>query len=301
MKASMHIPLSVPRSAHATYTANYNRMTEKTGKLFLFAGDQKIEHLHKDFFGSSIAVEAAKPEHLFKIAANARIGCFATQLGLIARHAAMYSSIPYLVKMNAKSDVVSVSQRDPLSTQLVNFSDVVRIRDEYGLSIVGVGYTLYLGSEYEAQMMSEAAQLVMDAHAQGMLVVLWVYPRGKAVPNERSLEMITGAAGVAQCLGADFVKINTPLVDGAQNNQLLRHVVDAAGNTGVVCSGGAARDPRQFLAELQDQLITGLVAGAAIGRNIHQKPPQQAIAFCNAIAAMIYDGQSADQASGLLF
>ena len=298
MSSILRIPASVPRAKRDTYLNNYHRMTNDTGRLFLFAGDQKIEHLNKDFFGTGIASEAADPEHLFKIASKARIGCFAAQLGLIARYAPDYLQIPYLVKMNAKTDLVGVTQKEPISRQLVDFDAVVRMRDEYGVSVVGVGYTIYLGSEYEAEMLSQAAQLVVDAHEQGMLVVLWMYPRGKAVVNERSVDVVVGAAGVAHCLGADFVKINSPV--GTNQNQavqFLHQAVVAAGNTGVICSGGASRDAREFLSELHEQLVTGGTSGAAIGRNIHQKNVDQAVNFCSAVAALIYDGATVEEAA----
>lgn len=287
--ATVNIPLSVPRAQHERYSAAWQLMTAGTGKLFLFAGDQKIEHLNKDFFGAGIDLDSEHPEHLFKIASQARIGCFATQPGLMARYASKYPSIPYLVKMNAKTDLVSTAQQDPVSRQLISLDDVVHMRDEFKLSIVGVGYTIYLGSEYEVKMLREAAQLIMDAHSHGMLVVLWMYPRGKAVVNERSLDIIAGAAGVAHCLGADFVKVNPPAAATSQEvATLLKHVVAAAGNTGVVCSGGASRDPKEFLQELQLQLTVGGVAGAAVGRNIHQKSVTDAVVFCATIAEMIY-------------
>jgi fructose-bisphosphate aldolase / 6-deoxy-5-ketofructose 1-phosphate synthase len=301
MNLSLQIPASVPHAKRDVYAQNYNIMTKSTGRLFLFAGDQKIEHLHKDFFGAGIVPEAADPEHLFKIASRAPIGCFASQLGLIARYASAYPSIPYLIKMNAKTDLVSVTQKDPLSRQLVSIDDVVRMRDEHKLSVVGVGYTVYLGSEYEAEMLQEAAQLVMRAHSEGLLTVLWMYPRGKSVTNERSVDVITGAAGVAHCLGADFVKVNPPAAAAlSQGAQLLRQVVTAAGNTGVVCSGGAARESKEFLRELHEQLAVGGVAGAALGRNVHQKSVEQAVAFCTAVAAMIYEGASLGEAENYL-
>ena len=40
--------------------------------------------------------------------------------------------------------------------------------------------------------------------------MLWIYPRGKAVTAEKDPDLIAGAAGVALCLGADFVKVNPP-------------------------------------------------------------------------------------------
>ena len=33
----------------------------------LFACDQKVEHLNKDFYGEGIDIADAEPEHLFKI------------------------------------------------------------------------------------------------------------------------------------------------------------------------------------------------------------------------------------------
>lgn len=38
--------------------------------------------------------------------------------------------------------------------------------------------------------------------------VLWMYPRGKAVKDEKEPRLIARATGVAACLGSDFVKVN---------------------------------------------------------------------------------------------
>ena len=53
-----------------------------------------------------------------------------------------------------------------------------------GINVVGIGYTIYIGSEYEHEMMSEAAQLIRQAHELGMISVVWMYPRGAAVGND---------------------------------------------------------------------------------------------------------------------
>ena len=49
-------------------------------------------------------------------------------------------------------------------------------------------------------------------------LVLWIYPRGKAVPDEKDPDLIAGAAGVALCLGADFVKVNPPKATDSQTS-----------------------------------------------------------------------------------
>ena len=114
------VPADVPSSRQALYEQNMQTMTKGTGNLMLFAGDQKVEHLNDDFYGTLSSGEAihehdADPEHLFRIARDGVIGCFATQFGLIARYGRDYATVPYLVKLNSKSHLIKTSQRDPRS------------------------------------------------------------------------------------------------------------------------------------------------------------------------------------------
>src|SRR5579872_6088651 len=95
--ADIKIPLDVPQSQKKTYTDNFLLATQNSGRLMLFAGDQKIEHLNDDFYGEGITAEDNDPEHMFKIASKARIGVFASQIGLIARYGMDYKDIPYIV------------------------------------------------------------------------------------------------------------------------------------------------------------------------------------------------------------
>lgn len=297
----IHVPLTVPADKRSVYIDHMLAITKKTGRLFLFAADQKIEHLNNDFYGDGIPEECANPEYLFKIASRGKIGAFATHLGLIARYAAGYKDINYIVKLNGKSNVVTIAHDDPLSLALNSVEQVVRFKQENNLAIAGVGYTIYLGSMYEAQMLTQAAEIIEQAHAHGLLVVLWIYPRGKAVTNERSKEIIAGAAGVGAALGADFVKVNPPsALTSFERSQLLNIAARAAGRTGVICSGGPVRSEREFLEELFHQLHTGGAAGAAVGRNIFQRSEEQSIKFCDALAALIIEDVDVQTAFQLL-
>ena len=295
-------PLTVPPEARQKYLNNLRSATKGTGKLFLFAGDQKIEHMHDDFYGPSIPQECGGPEHLFAIASQARIGVFATQLGMISRYAAFANpAISYVVKLNSKTNLVPTSQKDPQSFALHSVADVVEFAQQSGTTIVGVGYTVYLGSEYEAQALAEVSKIILEAHKVGLLVVLWMYPRGTAVDNEKKGQLIAGAAGVGTALGADFVKVNLPENSKELSTiNALSVVVQAAGNTGVITAGGALKDEKLFLQEFYDQLYTAGINGCAIGRNIHQKPLPQALAFCAAISALLYDQATVKDASLLL-
>ena len=61
------VPADVLADVRETYIDNYMKATRGTGRLMLFACDQKVEHLNKDFYGEGIDIADAEPEHLFKI------------------------------------------------------------------------------------------------------------------------------------------------------------------------------------------------------------------------------------------
>ncbi|MHB1017191.1 MAG: aldolase [Coriobacteriia bacterium] len=299
----VRVPVDVPAELRETYIDNYLAATRGTGRLMLFACDQKIEHLNDDFFGAGIDVADSEPEHLFRIGSQGVCGVLAGQRGLIAQYAADYPDINYLVKMNSKTHLVKTSakdpakhQDDPYSPQLYDIQTVLDLRDA-GVNAVAVGYTIYLGSEYEANMLQEAGQLIADAHSMGLLVVLWIYPRGRAVLDEKDAHLIAGAAGTAVCLGADFVKVNPPKGDDAATSaEKLKEAAAAAGRTGLVCAGGSTVDATTFLTQLWEQIHVGGASGNATGRNIHQRSLDEAVRLTKAISAITLGDWSVDDA-----
>ncbi len=297
-REDVKVPVDVMPDARDVYVTNYMKATRETGRLMLFACDQKIEHMNKDFYGEGIDPSDAEPEHLFEIGSQGVCGVLAGQRGLIARYAADYPNINYLVKMNSKTNLVSTSQEDPYSPQLTDIDAVFAMIDA-GVNIVGIGYTIYLGSEYESTMMAEAGDLIAQAHANGLLVVLWIYPRGKAVTAEKDPDLIAGAAGVALCLGADFVKVNPPKPEGDDTRtpaEALKVASMAAGRTGLVCAGGSTQAADTFLAQLYDQIHIGGACGNATGRNIHQRSLDEAVRLTKAISAITLGDYEVEEA-----
>ena len=111
-ESKIRVPADVPKESEETYIKNMELVTGGSGRLMLFAGDQKIEHLNDDFASPDASVEDQDPEHLFKIASEAKISCFASQLELVARYGKDYPNIPYVIKLNSKSDLVKVEDHD---------------------------------------------------------------------------------------------------------------------------------------------------------------------------------------------
>lgn len=295
-KEDVIVPLDIPKAMRETYVNNYMEMTRGTGKLMLFAGDQKVEHLNDDFYGEGVPEDDADPEHLFRIASQAKIGVFAAQLGLIAHYGMDYKNVPYLVKVNSKTHLVETSQAEPFSNLWYDIDQVVQFKDNSGLNILGVGYTIYLGSEFEAEMLVQAAQVVYDAHQHGLLSVLWIYPRGAAVKDEKDPHLIAGATGVGACLGTDFVKVNYPKKEGAKSAEIFKEAIKAAGRTRVVCAGGTSDEAETFLKKLYEQIHISGAKGNATGRNIHQRSLDEAVRMCNAVYAITVEDASVEDA-----
>ena len=80
-----------------------------------------------------------------------------THLGLITRYGKYYSDIPYIIKLDGKTNL---SQSEPYSQQLWTVEQVLTFTWKQYTHICGVGYTIYLGSEYERNMLVEATTII---------------------------------------------------------------------------------------------------------------------------------------------
>lgn len=284
-------PLSVPKTKVKEYEKNYRYLTNNTGNMLLIAGDQKVEHLNTDFFGPNIALEDASPKHLFDIASKSEGGVLATHLGFIARYGQDYSKIPYIVKINGKTNIGLNDEKDS-SWSWWEIEDIVKFKKDSGLKIAGIGYTVYLGGKYEAQMLAEAARLTFEAHQEGLLSIIWMYPRGKNIDEEK-ISTIAGGAGVAGALNADFVKIKYPydLKNKKKAAEDFKEAILAAGRTKVICVGGSKRNEKELLEFLELQIETSGSAGLAIGRNLHQRNLADATSLAKKMGKIIFKKQ----------
>ena len=280
------VPLSVKPEKKSEYLKNISLLTKNSGRLFLIAGDQKIEHANDDFFGSNITPEDNDPEHLFKIAAASEGGVLATHLGLISKYGNDYRNLPYIVKINGRTNLNKEDQNS--SKPLWKVEDIINFKKQSGLKIAGIGYTIYLGGAYEAKMLSQAAKAIFEAHQAGLAAIIWIYPRGKNI-KEENIHTIAGAAGVAACIDADFVKVKYPygIKDKKEIAKKFQEVTAAAGRSKIICVGGNKQPAKEILTFLNLQLEIGRSSGLAIGRNLHQRPLEEATRLARAISAMI--------------
>jgi fructose-bisphosphate aldolase/6-deoxy-5-ketofructose 1-phosphate synthase len=296
--SSLKIPASVPSASRSAYRQNYAQLTNNSGRLLLIAGDQKVEHLNDDFVGAGISLEDASPEHLFKIAAASNGGVLATHLGLISRYGHDYRQVPYIVKLNGKTNLGTDEKNSAKLWWTVE--DIIDFKQQSGLKIVGIGYTIYLGGATEAKMLAKAARAISEAHQAGLTAIIWVYPRGKNI-KEEDIHTIAGAAGVAAALDADFVKIKYPynLKDQKTTATKYQEAVKAAGRTKVICVGGDKRSVTQLLDSTDKQLKISGTFGLAMGRNLHQRSLEEAAKLARALGAIIFKQKTAKEATAV--
>jgi DhnA family fructose-bisphosphate aldolase class Ia len=294
------IPLSVPKNKKNEYERNFKLATAGSGKLLLFAGDQKVEHLNNDFFGPNIDPADASPEHLFEIAKNIPGAVLSTHIGLLAHYGQKYRQLPFILKLNGKSDIDS-DKDSAYSASWLKAEDFVRFKQQSNLKIVGLGYTIYLGSKLEAKMLQEASEMIQAAHQAGLLAIIWMYPRHSRIKNEDDIHLIAGGAGVAASLGADFVKVKYPYNTTNTDKKAaeFQEVTQAAGKTKVICVGGSKQKAENLLTHLARQLKNGS-AGLAIGRNLHQRSLKEATALGKSLIAMMHKSATKTEALEIL-
>ena len=241
------------------------------GRLAFLAYDQGLEHGPQDFRPNP---EAASPRFVLELARDWDYTAVVFQQGVALATRELYPEVPRLIKLNGKAGLVKGESYSPL---LCPAEYAVK-----ALRAVAVGYTIYLGSEHEARMLAEFAQVVRDAEGLGVPTVAWVYPRGKAVAADTAPEIVAYAARVAYELGADVAKVKW-----SGSVESFRWVCQSAVTTRVVLSGGVLTDsPGQFL-EVVDGVMRAGGAGVAVGRNVWQRPRAEAAAISRDILARV--------------
>lgn len=224
------------------------------GKFIFLAYDHGLEHGPADFDEKSV-----NPDYILKIALDGGYSGVILQKGIAEKYytkTVFQKRVPLILKLNGKTRIF---QGEPYSAQECSVSFAKE------LGAFAVGYTIYIGSEYEGKMISEFGRIVEEAHRLKIPVVAWVYPRGRSVVSERDPQLVAWAARVGLELGADMVKVKY-----TGSPETFKRVVRAGGKIKVVAAGGEKKTEEEFLKEVREIMEAG-AAGIAVGRNIWQR------------------------------
>ncbi len=292
MLKTFSVPLDVPFTKKRLFLKRYKKFTLNANKVILFAGDQRVEHLITSFYGKDIYYGDLYPKHYFDIASQSPISALAVQYGLLTLYGGDYPQVPYVVKMNSISKLTKKGYGYGFSKKWLSIQEVHNFQKKSKLNIVGIGYTVYLGIKEESKMLSEASKLIRQAHFLGYPFILWIYPKGKGVKDERSFVNIATACSIGNALGADFIKINAPKEPLPNSVENLSNAVKAAGKTKVLVAGGSAITFDDLIKRSYKQVFTGGATGVALGRNIHQRSVTEASKLIHSLYKVLVDGEN---------
>ncbi len=270
-----------------TRLLNHGRLAGM-GKLIIYPVDQGFEHGP----GRSFAPNPAgyDPHYHFQLAIEAGCNAYAAPLGFLEAGAADFAGqIPLILKLNSHDALQD--EVDPLGAQTATVADALR------LGCTGIGYTIYPGTAERRLQYEQLRELISDAKSVGLVVVVWSYPRGGDLSQagETALDVTAYAAHIAAELGAHIVKVKLPTAHLEQEaarkvyeaqqipretlTERVRHVVQSTfnGRRVVIFSGGATKEDDSAVLDEARAIRDGGGFGSIIGRNIFQRPKEDAL------------------------
>jgi class I fructose-bisphosphate aldolase len=281
---------------------NHGRLAG-TGYVSILPVDQGIEHSA----GASFAPNPAyfDPENIVKLAIEGGCNAVASTLGVLGAVARKYAhKIPFLLKFN-HNEFLSY----PNAYDQIRFASV---KQAFDLGAVGVGATIYFGSEESKRQLQEVTDMFQHAHELGMFTVLWCYLRNAAFKTkEADYHMAADLTGQANHLGvtieADIIKQKLPENNGGFNalnfgkthkkvysDLTTSHPIDMTryqvancymGRAGLINSGGASAGESDLKEAVKTAVINKRAGGMGLisGRKAFQRPVGEGVRLLNAI------------------
>jgi class I fructose-bisphosphate aldolase len=269
---------------------NHGRL-KGSGYLSILPVDQGVEHTA----GASFAPNPVyfDPENIVKLAVEAECNAVASTAGVLGMVSKKYAGkIPFIVKIN-HNELLSY----PNSYDQRMFASVTQASD---MGALGIGATIYYGSEESRDQIEEVSDAFQMAHEMGMFTVLWCYLRNAAfkkddVDYHASADLTGQANYLGATIQADIIKQKQPTNNGGflaadfgKTHPLMYekltsdHPIDLTryqvancfmGRVGLINSGGASGKD-----DLSQAVRTAVInkraggMGLILGRKAFQKP-----------------------------
>lgn len=285
-----------------------------SGYLSILPVDQGIEHSG----GASFAPNPAyfDPENIVRLAIEGGCNGVASTYGVLGSVARKYAHrIPFILKLN----------HNELLTYPNRFDQVpyARIEDAFNMGCIGVGATIYWGSDESTRQLQEISEMFSHAHELGLFTILWCYVRNPEFKiGGKNYEESADLTGQANHLGvtieADIIKQKQPTLDGgyravreskdgsyAKDHSGIygrlstEHPIDMTryqvvncymGRRGLINSGGGSGEN-----DLQQAVRTAVInkraggMGLITGRKAFQRPMEEGIRILNAVQDVYLD------------
>ena len=274
-----------------------------TGYVSILPVDQGIEHSAAASFSKNPAY--FDPLNIIELALAGECNAVATTLGTLGLASRKYvHRIPFIVKLNHNAFL-----HVPNTYDQIMFGSVSQAFD---LGAVGVGATIYFGSEDMDRELQQVSDAFAEAHQLGMFTVLWCYLRNSAFTKDGvNYEVSADLTGQANHLGvtieADIIKQKQPENNGGYTAvgfgrtdplvydelttdnpiDLTRwQVVNCyAGRIGLINSGGESKGDSDLAQAVRTAVINKRAGGMGliVGRKAFQRPMAEGAALIHSI------------------
>lgn len=260
-----------------------------TGRLLILPIDQGFEHGPFHAYHSNPL--AFDPHYHFRLAVEGGFSAYAAHLGwLEAGIDSFIGLVPLILKLNSNNRLHQ-GKEGPDQAWTATVNDAIR------LGAIGVGLTIYPGSDQSLKMFEEAKEVIQEARAKGLLVIIWSYPRGNmSKEGERAIDTVAYGAHIAALLGAHVIKVKLP-TNYVEDESLkphygflsnledrVRHVMDCCfrGRRIVVFSGGEPKESSSVLSDAR-AIVKGGGHGSIMGRNSFQRSWHEALLLVDSV------------------
>ena len=247
---------------------------------------------------------AYDPHYLYELAIEAGLSAYAAPLGPLEQGADTFAGqVPTILKMNSANSLAAGRATDQAVT--------ASVKDALRLGCVGVGFTIYPGSDACYDQMEELRDIIREAQAAGLVVGRLVLSarRQGLEGGETALDIVAYAAHMAALMGAHIIKVKPPTRPRSTSTPRrpptrrprcrsrrsgadpARRAVPASPASGWSCSRAAR--PRTTEGLLEDVRADPRRRrhGSIIGRNIFQRPQPEALELLDQVVK-IYLGQA---------
>jgi fructose-bisphosphate aldolase, class I len=280
-----------------------------TGYCSIFPVDQGIEHSA----GASFAPNPIyfDPENIVRLGMEGGCNGVASTFGVLGIVSRKYAhKIPFIVKIN-HNELLSYPNK---------FDQTIfgTVKNAYNMGAVGIGATVYWGSQESTRQLKEISEAFDLAHELGMCTILWCYLRNNAFKvGNTDYGTAADLSGQANHLGvtlqADIIKQKMSVNNGGYNavkfgktSKLVYdklttdHPIDLcryqvlncySGRIGLINSGGESLGA----SDLQDAVATAVVnkraggMGLIMGRKAFQRPFEEGVKLLEATQDVYLD------------
>jgi fructose-bisphosphate aldolase, class I len=299
-------PIAVLRNLQSVFS--HGRLGG-TGYLSILPVDQGIEHSAAASFSKN--PEYFDPREIVELGIDADCSAVATTLGglgIVARKFA--HRIPLIVKLNHNELLTYPNQYDQ-----VPFGSV---RQAIDLGAVGVGATIYFGSEESTRQIREVSAMFAEAHRHGLFTVLWCYLRNSAFKTDKAdYDLSADLTGQANHLGvtieADIIKQKQAVNNGGflalkfgrtdplvYDELTTDNPVDLTrwqvvncymGRIGLINSGGESAGAGDLADAVRTAVINKRAGGMGmiVGRKAFQRSRNDGVALINSVQDVFLD------------